>query len=84
MRKMLATFPWHSTPLGPMEEWPQSLKTCVSYMMGCPHPRAIWWGPELVLLYNDGYREIAGSKHPGVFGVQGNIGKLSIKPTKRV
>ncbi len=27
------------------------------------------WGPELVMLYNDGYRSILGSKHPWAFGL---------------
>ena len=29
---------WSSTPLGPIEQWPQSLKTAVSIMLGCQYP----------------------------------------------
>ena len=27
------------------------------------------WGPEFVMIYNDGYRSILGSKHPAAFGL---------------
>jgi hypothetical protein len=29
---------------------------------------AVRWGPKLVMLYNDGYREILGDKHPAALG----------------
>ncbi len=35
--------------------------------------KSIWWGPEVVLLYNDAYREMAGSKHPQIFGERGSV-----------
>jgi PAS domain-containing protein len=28
----------------------------------------IWWGPELVNLYNDGYRPMLGQRHPNALG----------------
>jgi PAS domain S-box-containing protein len=31
----------------------------------------IWWGPELVMLYNDAYRQIIGTKHPAALGCPG-------------
>jgi signal transduction histidine kinase len=32
-------------------------------------PIAVWWGPELIQFYNDGYRPILGAtKHPQAFG----------------
>lgn len=37
---------------------------------------AIWWGPDIILLYNDAYSKIAGSKHPALFGQAGKIGQL--------
>ncbi|KAG8934382.1 hypothetical protein FRC01_003339 [Tulasnella sp. 417] len=64
-------FPWENHPLGPMELWPQSLKTALSAVMAAPYPWAIWWGPELCLLYNDAYAAMSGTKHPGFFGKAG-------------
>ena len=55
-------FDWTTTPLGALETWPQSLRTAVSIMLNAHQPMYIAWGPELLLLYNDGYREILGAK----------------------
>lgn len=55
-------FDWDSSPLGAIEAWPQSLRTAVSILLNARHPMYIAWGPELLLLYNDGYREILGAK----------------------
>jgi hypothetical protein len=30
-----------------------------------------WWGPDLVMLYNDAYRDIIASKHPAALGNPG-------------
>ncbi len=59
---------WSRTPLGRPETWPQSLRTSVSTCLNCAFPILIWWGPELVKLYNDSYSEILGAKHPAALG----------------
>ena len=61
-------FDWGSTPLGPVERWPQSLRTAASLVIGLGFPALLCWGPELVQLYNDGYVTIAGARHPSVLG----------------
>ncbi|MFL5807204.1 MAG: ATP-binding protein [Roseiflexaceae bacterium] len=62
---------WSRTPLGPVEDWPQSLRTTVSILLNSRHPMFIFWGPRLAKLYNDGYRPILGAKHPGALGQPG-------------
>ncbi|MGK3966087.1 PAS domain-containing protein [Sorangium sp. So ce1667] len=62
---------WGATPLGPVERWPQSLKTTVSIVLSSSFPMIVLWGPELVQIYNDGYRLLMGAKHPAGLG-QGN------------
>jgi signal transduction histidine kinase/DNA-binding response OmpR family regulator len=63
---------WAATPLGSADAWPQSLRTAVSICLASRFPMLIWWGPELVMLYNDAYRPILGqSKHPGALGQRG-------------
>ncbi|MFP2899989.1 PAS domain-containing protein [Corallococcus sp. 4LFB] len=62
---------WSAHPLGPPEHWPQSLKTAVSMVLGSQFPLIVLWGPRLYQFYNDGYRLLMGSKHPGGLG-QGN------------
>ncbi|HEY9428533.1 MAG TPA: PAS domain-containing sensor histidine kinase [Gemmatimonadaceae bacterium] len=64
-------FDWGSSPLGPVEEWPQALRTIVRVALDSPFPINLWCGPELVLIYNDGYRTILGAKHPAAFGQRG-------------
>jgi PAS domain-containing protein len=59
---------WSASPLGPLESWPQSLKTAVDLMLGSRQPVYIAWGPELTSLYNDGYIPIVGTKHPDGLG----------------
>ncbi|MFP2913038.1 PAS domain-containing protein [Pyxidicoccus sp. 3LFB2] len=62
---------WAKTALGPVELWPQSLRTSVSTCLNSRFPLFVWWGPELVMLYNDAYASILGSKHPRALGMRG-------------
>ena len=63
---------WTRTPIGPVERWPQSLRTSVSICLSSRFPILLWWGPELVMLYNDAYRPILGAlKHPAALGQPG-------------
>jgi PAS domain S-box-containing protein len=59
---------WSQTPLGPVEKWPQSLQTSVSICLDSRFPIVMYWGPEFVVLYNDAYSTILGSKHPWALG----------------
>ena len=68
MAVAIAGFDWSSTPLGPTEQWPQSLKSAVRLMLGSRYPMFVWWGPELVMLYNDPYSEVLGARHPWALG----------------
>jgi PAS domain S-box-containing protein len=72
MAERIRTFDWSKTPLGPLDAWPQSLRTSVSTCLSCAFPIVLWWGPELVILYNEEYRAILGpAKHPGALGAPG-------------
>jgi len=59
---------WAATPLGPVEHWPQSLKTCVRIMLTSRQPMFVWWGDDLINLYNDAYTTILQGKHPLALG----------------
>ena len=59
---------WASTPLGPAQAWPQSLKTAVGIMLTSRQPIWIGWGEQLIYLYNDPYKSIIGGKHPWALG----------------
>jgi PAS domain S-box-containing protein len=59
---------WAATPLGPVDGWPASLRTVAALALAAPVAMVVLWGPELVQLYNDGYREVMGAKHPAGLG----------------
>ncbi len=62
---------WAATPLGPAQSWPQSLRTAVSILLNSRYPMFLFWGPQLIKIYNDGYRPITGDKHPWALGRPG-------------
>jgi signal transduction histidine kinase len=55
MRARCRAFDWSRTALGPVSEWSHGLRTTVANMMATRHPMFLWWGPELVQIFNDGY-----------------------------
>ena len=55
--------------MGPVEEWPQSLRSAVSICLPSKAQIILCWGPDLITLYNDGYRPVFGAKHPHVLGL---------------
>jgi PAS domain S-box-containing protein len=68
MAERMRSLDWARTPLGPIEHWPQSLKTSISICLASRFPIVMYWGPEYVVLYNDAYSAILGSKHPWALG----------------
>lgn len=71
MGALIRSKDWSKTPLGSPDTWPQSLRTTVSTCLNSRFPILIWWGPELVMIYNDAYRPILGTKHPASMGEKG-------------
>lgn len=53
---------WAATPLGPLEHWPDVLKTTVALCFASSFPQSIAWGPHLTMLYNDAMTPILGDK----------------------
>ncbi|MEA3004181.1 MAG: hypothetical protein QOH81_2969 [Sphingomonadales bacterium] len=68
MGERMRRFDWSSSPLGPPERWPQSLKTAVGILLSSKLPMFLAWGPELRSLYNDAYIDVLGGKHPAALG----------------
>jgi hypothetical protein len=62
--KFARSVDWASTPLGPIENWSFDLRAMCNLVMGSPHPAAMYWGPELIAIYNEAYILLAGQKHP--------------------
>lgn len=68
MGALIRTMDWSKTSLGPLESWPQSLRTSVSLCLSSTFPILVAWGPQDVQIYNDAYRPICGAKHPESMG----------------
>ncbi|HLP50863.1 MAG TPA: PAS domain-containing protein [Chitinophagales bacterium] len=62
---------WSATPVGPIETWPQSLRTTIGIILSSKFPMFLWWGPQLTCFYNDAYRPSLGQqgKHPSILGM---------------
>jgi signal transduction histidine kinase/CheY-like chemotaxis protein len=72
MGTLVCAFDWSRTPLGPLSRWPVSLKTIVSTLLNSRQPMFLWWGPELIQIYNDAYVPSFGvGKHPAALGQPG-------------
>ncbi len=64
MGALMRSTDWSETKLGPVEHWPTSLRTMLGVVLGSRFPMLLWWGPDLLHLYNDAYRPILRDKHP--------------------
>lgn len=71
---------WAGVSIGRPELWPQSLRTALSICLNSRFPIVIWWGPDLVMLYNDAYASILASKHPAALGRPGRASWGEIWP----
>jgi PAS domain S-box-containing protein len=69
MAAMVRLKDWSKTILGAPDSWPPSLTLIVNVMLASGFPMCVRWGPEFVMIYNDGYRSILGEKHPAAFGL---------------
>jgi PAS domain S-box-containing protein len=72
MARRMRALDWSQTALGPVERWPEALRTSVSTCLECAFPIVLWWGRELSILYNDEYIPMLGpAKHPSALGRPG-------------
>ncbi len=68
---LMRSMDWRHHPLGPLENWPESLKVSAGICIASRFDLIVWWGPDLIMLYNDSYRRTLGVKHPGALGKPG-------------
>ena len=69
MSALIRAKDWSKTVLGPSEGWSASLTLIVELMLASGFPMAVRWGPDFVMIYNDGYLPILGDKHPWALGL---------------
>ena len=68
MARLFRQHDWSGSPLGSSDEWPQSLRSVVQLMLGSAFPMFVAWGPKLAMVYNAGYADLIGIKHPAALG----------------
>jgi PAS domain-containing protein len=68
MGERIRNFDWHAHPLGDPAQWPPALRMAMSLCLNSSFPTAIYWGPDLHILYNDAWSEIPADKHPVILG----------------
>ena len=78
---LMRSMDWSQSRLGPVEGWPQSLRTALSICLHSRFELFIWWGPEFIMLYNDAYRQTLAAKHPWALGKPGYEVWSEIWPT---
>lgn len=52
---------WETTPLGAISTWGESLRQTARMCFSTKFPVMIAWGPELTMIFNDGYRDMLGT-----------------------
>jgi PAS domain S-box-containing protein len=68
MAELIRAHDWSSTPLGPIEDWSESLLLSANLMLSCAFPSLVFWGKELVQLYNDAFIPLLAERHPSGLG----------------
>ncbi len=68
MAARIRDFDWCSHPFGPPQDWAEALRLALDMCLGSSFPMAIYWGPELRLLYNDAWSAIPADRHPWALG----------------
>ena len=64
----ICAFDWSDTSVGPIFDWPASLKAIVGFLIQSTVPMVLLWGRDGVMIYNDAYSVFAGARHPAALG----------------
>ncbi|PZQ63249.1 MAG: hybrid sensor histidine kinase/response regulator [Phenylobacterium zucineum] len=59
---------WVAAGLGAIASWPAELFTSVQTVLSSRVPMVVLWGEDGRLIYNDGYAEVCGPRHPQALG----------------
>ncbi len=61
-------FDWSSTSLGPVEQWPAALVSAIRTVLPSEVGMLLWWGDDLVQIFNHAYTPMAGELFPKAVG----------------
>ncbi|MGI4746783.1 MAG: response regulator [Janthinobacterium lividum] len=64
----LRAIDWSGSSLGDPAGWPHSLKAAIGLLLPSRARICLFWGPDLIAFYNDGYGVAIGENHPAALG----------------
>jgi hypothetical protein len=68
MAALIDTFDWERSAIGPRAGWPATLRLMVGVALRTRFPMLVFWGGDLVQIYNDAFVPILGSRHAAALG----------------
>ena len=68
MGELIFAHDWVDSGLGSISAWSPALRFAVNMMLLMPSAVLLLWGPKLIQIYNDGYRNLMAAKHPDGLG----------------
>lgn len=73
MAQRVRDYDWAASELGDPSTWPENLRTSLSLCLTSRFPIVMWWGPDMLMFYNDAYIPFLGeTKHPRALGRPGS------------
>lgn len=72
MGERIRDLDWSATSLGPVDRWSPALRSAVRMTIDSPFPISLWCGPQLLLIYNDAYQCVLGTRHLRALGCPGH------------
>ncbi|HEX2132432.1 MAG TPA: ATP-binding protein [Actinophytocola sp.] len=70
-RAALRVKDWSATALGPVDTWSDELCAAIRTVLPSEIPMLLWWGRDLVQIFNDAYAPLLGAKYPEAIGQPG-------------
>ena len=68
LRAAYAGIDWEATGLGEPCTWSPALRSTLALALETRFAMALFWGPDLVLLYNEAFVQLIADKHPAALG----------------
>jgi hypothetical protein len=59
---------WTHTSLGPLAVWNTTLRLFVGFVFADSRAACLWWGPDAVAIYNEGFKVMSAQVHPTLMG----------------
>jgi PAS domain S-box-containing protein len=68
MGALIRATDWSGSSPGEIARWPEALRLTIGICLDSQFAIAVWWGKDLVQIYNDAYRELIGeTRHRSAF-----------------